>query len=58
MMMKTRLYPKDFYTPAKGRDFVEVLDIDLEGWSAFLDRIQNPPQPNEALKRLMGSVKD
>jgi hypothetical protein len=23
-MMKTRIYPKDFYTPVKGRDFVEL----------------------------------
>jgi uncharacterized protein (DUF1778 family) len=57
-MMKTRLHPKDFYTPAKSLDGVEKVDIDQEGWSAFIDRISNPPQPNEALKRLMGSVKE
>lgn len=57
-MMKTRLHPKDFYTPVKDRDFVEVIDISEEGWSAFMDRISNPPEPNQALKRLLGSVKD
>jgi uncharacterized protein (DUF1778 family) len=57
-MMKTRLHPKDFYAPAKSLDCVEKVDIDQEGWSRFLDRLSNPPQPNEALKRLLGSTKD
>lgn len=56
-MMKTRLHPKDFYAPAKSLDCVEKVDIDQEGWSRFLDRLSNPPSPNEALKRLLGSTK-
>jgi uncharacterized protein (DUF1778 family) len=59
-MMTNPKHPAEFYAPVKGREFVEVTEtitLDQQGWDRFIDALEHPKQPTEALKRLLGSTK-